>query len=280
MLRRILGEDVELTYEADPALGNVRADPGSIEQLIVNLIVNARDRDAARRALAGGGEQRGSARPSRHHRHGTGMDETTLARIYEPFFTTKPVGKGTGLGLATVFGIVKQSGGTIGVQSRPGAGTTFEILLPRVEEIAEPPPALAAGSSGTRGTETILLVEDEDQVRDVAAGILRRHGYQVLDARNAGDALLLCGAHLDRIHLLLTDVVMPHMSGPELARRLTPIRPDMRVLYMSGYTDDAVLRHGIIEAEVGYLQKPFTVPSLTAKVRGLLDATGASMRPM
>jgi PAS domain S-box-containing protein len=294
MLRRILGEDVELSYESDDGLGNVRADPGSIEQLIVNLVVNARD------AMPRGGRLRVAltnvlsptstalrgprALTGPHVRlsisdSGTGMDEVTLARIYEPFFTTKPVGKGTGLGLATVFGIVQQSGGSIGVQSQPGVGTTFEIFLPRVQGEVAVAVVAEAGSPGARGAETILLVEDEDQVRNVAAGILRRHGYQVLDARNAGDALVLCGAHPGRIDLLLTDVVMPHMSGPELARRLTPIRPDLRVLYMSGYTDEAVIRHGVVEAEVGYLQKPFTVPSLTAKVRVQLDVGARRSAP-
>ena len=202
---------------------------------------------------------------------GTGMDEATLARIFEPFFTTKEKGRGTGLGLSTVFGIVERSGGTVWVHSEPGIGTTFKVYLPRVDE--EPQAACASLRPATlRGTETILLVEDEDQVREVTSDILRRHGYRVLDARNAGEAILLSEQHTAKIDLLLSDVVMPKMNGPALAKRLALARPELRVLCMSGYTDDAAVRHGVVGGDLAYLQKPITVDTLTRKVRMVLDA--------
>jgi CheY-like chemotaxis protein len=202
---------------------------------------------------------------------GVGMDRATQARIFEPFFTTKDKGKGTGLGLSTVFGIVQQSGGSIWVYSEPGKGTSFKVYFPRVDEApdelrAQQPPRTL------RGNETVLLVEDDEQVRAVAGGILRRHGYRVFDARNGGEAMLFCEMHPDPIHLLISDVVMPHMSGPELARRLVVARPDMVVLCMSGYTDDSVFRHGVMDSDIAYLQKPITPESLTRKVREVLDA--------
>ena len=286
MLRRLVGADVDLTWSPGASLGHVYVDPGSIEQVIVNLAINARD------AMPTGGKlsietanvmldeeyvkTHLGARPGPHvllsvTDTGTGMDKATLARIFEPFFTTKETGKGTGLGLATVFGIVQQSGGTVWVYSEPGLGTTFKVYLPRVDAQADelrpkrPPTTL-------RGSETILLVEDEDQVRDVARGILRRHGYKVIEARNAGEALLHCERHQGTIDLLLSDVVMPQMSGTELAKRLVAARPEMKVLCMSGYTDEAVVRHGVIDASFAFLQKPLTVDALTSKVREVLDA--------
>jgi CheY-like chemotaxis protein len=286
MLRRLVGEDVELASILGASHARVLVDPGSIEQVIMNLAINARD------AMPVGGKltmetanvvldeeyERGhlGAKPGSYVMlsitdSGTGIDKATLARIFEPFFTTKEKGKGTGLGLSTVFAIVQQSGGSIRVCSKPGTGTTFEVYLPRVDATVEesrPQPALAT----LRGSETILLVEDEEQVRDVSRGVLRRYGYTVLVARNAGEALLLCEGHGGPIHLLLTDVVMPQMSGPELARRLVPARPEMKVLYMSGYTDDAAVRHGVIETSFAYLQKPITVEALTRKVRDVLDS--------
>lgn len=286
MLRRLVGEDVELTTIHGPSLGHIRADPGSVEQVIMNLVVNARD------AMPVGGKltietanvlldeeyarAHLEAKPGAHVMlaitdTGSGMDKSTLARIFEPFYTTKEKGKGTGLGLSTVFGIVQQSGGTVWVYSEVGVGTTFKVYLPRVDEEADDIRSLVMPAT-LRGSETILLVEDEDQVRDVARGILLRQGYTVLDARNAGEALLLCEQHAGRIHLLLSDVVMPRMSGPALAKRLVRTRPDMKVLCMSGYTDDAAVRHGVIDAELAYLQKPLTVDSLSRKVRSVLDA--------
>jgi CheY-like chemotaxis protein len=202
---------------------------------------------------------------------GVGMDRATSARIFEPFFTTKEVGKGSGLGLSTVFGIVQQSGGTIWVYSELGHGATFKVFLPRVDDQpVEERPSLHPSSS-MRGNETILLVEDEEQVRTVAGSILRRAGYHVIEATNAGEAVLICEQHPHTIHLLLSDVVMPQMSGPELAKRLGALRPSMHVLCMSGYTDDSIVRHGVLASEIAFLQKPLTPETLTRKVRELLD---------
>jgi two-component system, cell cycle sensor histidine kinase and response regulator CckA len=286
MLKRILGADVDLVSLSSPRLGSVRADPGSLEQVIVNLAVNARD------AMPTGGKltmetanvaldeeyarKHVGVQPGPHVMlavtdTGTGMDRATQARIFEPFFTTKGKGKGTGLGLSTVFGIVQQSGGSIWVYSEPGEGTTFKVYLPRVDAAAERlrssrPPA------NLRGSETILLVEDDEQVRAVARAILRHNGYEVVESRSPGEALLLSERHRGKIHLLLTDVVMPQMGGPELAKRLAAQRPDIKVLCMSGYTDDSIVRHGILESSIAYLQKPLTPEALTSKVREVLDS--------
>jgi CheY-like chemotaxis protein len=199
------------------------------------------------------------------------MDEPTLARIFEPFFTTKSAGKGTGLGLSTVFGIVRQSGGHVRVRSAPAEGSTFLVYLPRLDAAVDPLPAPAETAS-LHGSETVLLVEDEDEVRAVVRRVLRRYGYTVLEARNAGEALLLTEQHTGGIDILLTDVVMPGMNGPELARRLQPLRPRMRVLCMSGYTDDAVVRQGQIDRGMGFLQKPITPERLARKLRDILGA--------
>jgi CheY-like chemotaxis protein len=198
---------------------------------------------------------------------GTGIDKATQARIFEPFFTTKEKGKGTGLGLSTVFGIVEQSGGSIWVYSEPGKGTTFKVYLPCTEDVEEAESPRAPLTT-LRGTETILLVEDEDQIRNVARGILQRNGYRVVECRNGGEALLICEQHQEAIDLLVTDVIMPRMNGPELAVRLATLRPKMKVLYMSGYTDGALVE---LASGTAFLQKPLTPTTLTRKVREVLD---------
>ena len=287
MVRRIVGEDIDLISVPAPGLGRVLADPGQIEQVIMNLVVNARD------AMPTGGQlsiETGNVeldsdyarahlgvRPGPHvmlavSDTGVGMDQATQARIFEPFFTTKEVGKGTGLGLSTVFGIAQQSGGSVWVYSEPGAGTTFKVYFPRVDADLDVPRPPSSAPATLRGSETILLVEDQEQVRAVAAGILRRNGYRVIVAQNAGDALLLAEKHRGDIHLLLTDVVMPQMRGVELARRLALVRPGLKVLFMSGYTDDSIVRHGVLDSKMAFLQKPFTPESLTRKLREVLTS--------
>ena len=290
LLRRLLGEDVELHTVLDRHLGAVKADPGQIEQVLMNLAVNARD------AMPRGGkltiETRNASLDELYAREhatvkagnyalvavsdtGIGMDPLTCTKVFEPFFTTKEQGKGTGLGLSTVYGIIKQSGGYIWVYSELGIGTTFKVYLPLVDAQMELAPAAPPQVSPYRGTETILLVEDEDGVRALVRQLLQRHGYTVLPAAHGGEALLLCERHPAKIDLLLTDVVLSQMSGTELAKRLAGVRPEMRVLYISGYTDEAIVQHGILEPGTNFLQKPFTNEALIAKVRQLLDAPGA-----
>jgi two-component system, cell cycle sensor histidine kinase and response regulator CckA len=290
MLQRILGEDVELVTLTARAIGRVSADPSHIEQVILNLVVNARD------AMPTGGKLTIETAnvdlddayalrhlPARAGPHvmlavsdtGCGIDKATQARIFEPFFTTKEKGKGTGLGLSTVFGIVHQSGGNIWVYSEPNRGTTFKIYLPRVAAELDSVRIQVAPAT-LRGTERILVVEDEDQVREIVINVLRRQGYQVMSAQNGGEALLHCEKYSGWIDLLLTDVVMPQMSGPELARRLAVTRPEMKVLCMSGYTDDSIVRHGVLETGVAYIQKPLTPASLATKVREVLDEDPAT----
>ena len=288
MLRRLLGADINLTMLLAQSPWSVKADPGQIGQVVLNLAVNARD------AMPTGGKltletknvELDQEYARLHHEvvpgpyvmiavtdNGMGMSRATQARVFEPFFTTKDKGKGTGLGLATVFGIVKQSGGHIWLYSELGRGTTFKIYLPKATEIAVARSSVTVPPPSRRGNETVLLVEDDEQVRAVAVGILRRHGYRVLEAPNAGEALMISDDHSATIHLLLTDVVLPRVSGRQLAERLASQRPEMKVLYMSGYTDDAVLQHGILESNVSYLQKPITPDALTRKVREVLDTT-------
>jgi signal transduction histidine kinase/ActR/RegA family two-component response regulator len=291
MLGRLIGEDIALLTNPTPGLGRVKADRGQIEQVIMNLAVNARD------AMPQGGRlivetanidlddeyvrRHVGARPGPHvmlavSDTGTGIPHEIQSQIFEPFFTTKEQGKGTGLGLATVYGIVKQSGGYIEVDSEPGQGTTFRVYLPRLDAEPAPVDRSARPAAAAGGTETILLVEDEEGVRELARDILRASGYTVLEARNGPEALLLCERHQGPLEMLLTDVVMPRMSGRELAERLAPLRPDLSVLYMSGYTDDAVIRHGVLGAGTAFLQKPFTPAALVLRVRETLDLTAAS----
>jgi PAS domain S-box-containing protein len=286
MLRRVIGEDVDLVTVLDPVAGAVKADVGQLEQVLMNLAVNARD------AMPTGGKltieianvehdpdyarEQEAAPVSRFvmlavSDTGIGMDEATKARIFEPFFTTKELGKGTGLGLATVYGIVRQSGGFIWVYSEPGLGTTFKIYLPQVDAVADGHAASDAPRSSWRGTETVLLVEDAAAVRSVIHEALARQGYAVLDAPDGAEALRIAASHAGPIHLLLTDVVMPGLSGRQLADQLATVRPETKVLYTSGYTDDAVVRHGVLESGIAYLQKPFTVDGLARKVREVLD---------
>jgi len=286
MLRRLIGEDIDLVTVLDPTLGRVKADPSQVEQVILNLVVNARD------AMPQGGRLtietqkveldeayarwHPGVRPGRYvmlavSDTGVGMDAETQARLFEPFFTTKGPGKGTGLGLATVYGIVKQSGGNIFVYSEAGRGATFKVYLPRVDEPAEAIEPGPLPGVTPRGSETVLLVEDEEGLRDLAREVLEGQGYTVLEARHPGEALLMSERHEGPIHLMLTDVVMPGMSGRALADRLVPTRPPMKVLYMSGYTDDAIVHHGVLEQGVAFVEKPFTP---ARKVREVLDTPG------
>jgi signal transduction histidine kinase len=286
MLRRLIGEDIGLTTVMDPALERVKVDPGQMEQVILNLAVNARD------AMAQGGiltietgnvgldesyaQVHPEVKPGRYvllavSDTGCGMDEPTKAHIFEPFFTTKGPARGTGLGLATVYGIVKQSGGYIYVNSEPGRGTIFKIYFPSVKETVSCGNSYPGLRKMATGTETLLLVEDEDAVRALTRHALKMCGYTVLEARHGEEAIHIFEQHEGMIHLLVSDVVMPQMGGRQLAERLVAIRPEMRVLYLSGYTDDAVVRHGVLQAEVAFLQKPFTMNALANKVREVLD---------
>lgn len=289
MLRRLLGEDiVELCTVLDPDVGQLKADPGQVEQVIMNLAVNARDAmpSGGRLTVETSNVQFGNRRnrppmgaePGSYialvvRDTGHGMDEETQSHIFEPFFTTKEKGKGTGLGLSTVYGIVKQSGGFIEVESKPGRGATFKIFFPRVDGAAQGTESVAAGGDPIKGRETVLLVEDEPGVRRLVNETLRLHGYTVLEARHGIEALLTGAKHLGPIHLLLTDVVMPQMSGPEVAEKLATVRPEVKVLYMSGYPDHPAFSKGGIDTEHSFLQKPFTPSTLAQKVREVLDGS-------
>ena len=286
MLHRVIGEDIELVNVLSKDLGKIKGDPGQIEQVIINLAVNARD------AMPKGGRlvletanveldeecarTQMSVNPGSYVKlsvidTGTGMTPEVKERVFEPFFTTKEKGKGTGLGLATVYGIVKQSGGDICVDSQLGQGTVFDIYFPRMDGSAERLEEKEEGVETPRGKETILLAEDEEMVRELASVFLRSLGYTILEAKQGNEALLIFGQHKGSIDLLLTDVVMPGMSGRELAGHLASLGSKMKVLYMSGYTDDAIVRHGVLEKGVEFIQKPFTVARLAKKVRKVLD---------
>ncbi|MGB7591990.1 MAG: response regulator [Terriglobia bacterium] len=291
MLRRMIGKNIELVTHLPSGLGRVNADPGQIEQVIMNLAANARD------AMPQGGQltleaanveldssyvsSHGSVLPGHYvmiavSDTGIGMDAETQARIFQPFVTAKQRGKGMGVGLATVYGIVRQSEGHIWVYSEPGKGTTFKVYLPRIDQAAEViAPTNVAVDEPSRGSETILLVEDEEAVRSLARGLLESRGYQVLETKGADEALEIGERHKEHIHLLLTDVVMPQMNGMELAEHLAPLHPETKVLYMSGYADHAVVQHCLLDPSKVFLQKPFTADVLAHKLREVLDSVGA-----
>ncbi len=286
MLRRLLGEDIDFVQVLAPDLGVVRADPSQIEQVILNLVVNARDamRDGGKLTLETSNVDIDEEYAARHVAvtpgpyvqlavtdTGCGMDEHTRARLFEPFFTTKEIGRGTGLGLSTAYGIVKQSGGDIWVYSEPGRGTTFKIYLPRDPSATAAVVKSRPAVSQVTGTETILVVEDEEQLRKVARRSLEAAGYTVLTAADGDEAMQVSARHPGEIHLVFTDVVMPRMGGSVLAQELAKARPGLKVLYTSGYTDDAIVHHGVLNPGTRFVAKPFTAADLTRKVREALD---------
>jgi len=295
MLGRLIGEDVELLTIPEPELWQVEIDPGQIEQMIMNLAVNARD------AMPKGGKltvgtanadldknyfrERGIHEETPGHYvmltisdTGIGMDKETQEHIFEPFFTTKEVGKGTGLGLSTVYGIIKQNNGFVWVYSEPGQGSTFKVYLPKVKEDAEPEEKEQSPVDDPIGSETVLIVEDDYGLRKFAQEVLQSYGYRILAAENGEDALRVSDEYESPIHLLLTDVVMPRMGGKELAERLQPLYPLMKVLYMSGYTDNAIVHHGVLAPGLNFLEKPFTPEGLARKVREVLDAENCILK--
>jgi len=288
MLRRLIGEDIDLVTVLGRGLWRVHADPGQVGQVIMNLAVNSRD------AMPSGGKltletanveldedyarSHESVLPGRYvllavSDSGCGMDKETQAHAFEPFFTTKEKGKGTGLGLATVYGIVKQSQGYIWLYSEPGNGSTFKMYLPAsVEGDPEESEPSRVRAEPSRGSETILVVEDDPSVRSLAHAFLASHGYEVLEAANGREALQICDRHQGPIHLLLTDVVMPEMSGLQLAQLLVPSHRGMKVLYMSGYTEETIVHHGVLDPRAALLSKPFSQDILAGKVREVLDS--------
>lgn len=286
MLRRLISENVEIVTRPAPDLGAVKADLGQIEQVLLNLVINARD------AVPQGGtvtietanvdldeayaREHAGVRPGAYVMlvvtdTGVGMDKETQLHIFEPFFTTKESGKGSGMGLATVYGVVQQSGGHVWVYSEPGQGSAFKVYLPRVHDAAAEIEATPAREATLRGTETILVAEDDRQVRDLTVAILKACGYAVIEFESLGDVERVCGQHEGKIDLLLTDVVMREMSGPELARKVQRMRPETKVLFMSGYTDSAIVHHGVLDAGIAFLPKPFTPSTLAGKVREVLE---------
>ena len=286
MLARLIGEDIEIRLVLDPDLGPVQADPGQIEQVVMNLVVNSRD------AMPRGGKltlktanislKKASAlrklelAPGNYvilevTDSGQGMDAATQARIFEPFFTTKELGRGTGLGLSTVYGIIKQSGGSIAVHSAVGHGTTLEVYLPQAQTASTAIAEVKPRARDLQGSETILVVEDEDMLRNLISRGLKLHGYTVLEAQHGGEAIALCKRYSGPIHLLLTDLLMPQIGGYDLADRLSPLRPDMEVIFMSGYTKNGNGQHEILESDIRFIQKPFRITALMEKVRQRLE---------
>ena len=289
MLQRLIGEGIALKTILGESLGRVLADPDQIHQVIMNLALNARD------AMPNGGklkietanvEFRESSTAIRPDTipgcyvlmtvtdDGHGMDEPTRQRIFEPFFTTKEVGKGTGLGLATVYGIIRQSGGWIDVSSEVGTGTSFKVFLPRIDKRLAPGLGGSGVSTG-RGSETILVVEDQEAVRCFAVAALKQYGYPVIEASNGNETIAIAKAHRGPIHLLLTDVVMPGMNGKELSERLKRLRPNLKVLFISGYPADVIAHRGVLDAGVAFLNKPFSPEELAQKVREVLTGTSS-----
>jgi NO-binding membrane sensor protein with MHYT domain/nitrogen-specific signal transduction histidine kinase/CheY-like chemotaxis protein len=290
MLTRLVGEHIEITVVPAPALWDVQADPAQLEQVVVNLVVNARDAmpeggkltiETQNVTLQAGSTSQHVGAPAGEYvliaftDTGIGMDPATQDRIFEPFFTTKAVGKGTGLGLATVYGIVRQSGGSISVYSEPQRGSTFKVYLPRLAKPVRTASASVAPAANTGGTETVLVVEDEEAVRQLAARTLFVRGYTPLVAHTGEEALRLSEQHGGPIHLLLTDVVLPRMSGSRLAETLLATRPDLRVLYMSGFTESAIVHHGVLQAGTDFIQKPFTPHALAIKLREVLGGVSS-----
>jgi len=291
LLHRLIGEDIELITIPAASEDTVEADPGRLEQVIMNLAVNARD------AMPGGGKltietgvvhldegfsaKRLGVQPGRHVTisvidSGIGMDEETQSHLFEPFFTTKKAGRGTGLGLATAYGIIRQSNGAIGMVSEPGKGTTARIYLPLVQPKTQPIREKSIGAGTLTGAETILVVEDEARVRKLMVDVLSAKGYKVLEASRGQEAVRIARRHRNDIHLLLVDVVMPEMSGPDVVKEIRQRKPAMRVLYISGYTEEAIVQHGIPESGIAFLQKPFLPDSLAGKVREVLDSRSNS----
>jgi two-component system, cell cycle sensor histidine kinase and response regulator CckA len=293
MLQRLIGEDIEVTVLIEDSVGSIKADPGQIEQVLLNLAVNARD------AMPQGGHltiqacnvELDESEKKRHHPvvpgpyvmltvedTGCGMGPETQARIFDPFFTTKELGKGTGLGLATVYGIVKQTGGYIWVYSEVNEGTVFKVYLPRTDQAVRPAEREKPEARALQGSETILLAEDSESLLEMAREYLESIGYTVLGAVSGEKALQWAREYAGPIHLLLTDVVMPEMSGPELAKRLASLRPDTKTMLTSGYTDEAISRQGIFDSSVAFIQKPYRPKALARKIREVLDGTPAEIQ--
>jgi CheY-like chemotaxis protein len=287
MLKRLIGEDISLTAALDPKLGRIKADAGQIDQVLMNLAANARDamprggKLTIETANVGLDAEYASAHPEVRpgpyillavSDDGFGIDSATLSHLFEPFFTTKGLARGTGLGLATVYGIVKDSGGHLSVYSEVGSGTSFKVYFPRVDEevaLTDTPKPEAADTKD--GKETVLLVEDEEDVRTFTRHLLHSFGYRVLDASDGVEAMRVSEQHREPIPLLISDVIMPRMGGRQLAENLKSVRPDLKVLFISGYTDDAIVRHGVLQSDVAFLQKPFTPTALASKVREVLE---------